>query len=75
MYIAAAYLGYGTKIIFSPTMSLNGENHDQICEKLGVDPSLTAVAVLLVGNPDEAVDAVSGATTRAGLEEKAVIIS
>jgi len=75
MYIAAASLGYGTKIISSPTMSLNGENHDLICEKLGVDPSLTAVAVLLVGNSDETVDAVSGATSRAGLEEKTVIIS
>lgn len=48
MYIAAASLGYGAKIISSPTMTLNGANHDQICEKLGVDPSLTAVAVLLI---------------------------
>ncbi len=74
MYIAAASLGYGAKIISSPTMSLNGENHDQICEKLGVDTSLTAVAVLLVGKADQTVDGVSGATTRSGLDEKTVIV-
>ena len=74
MYIAAASLGYGTKIISSPTMTLNGENHHQICELLGVDSSLTAVAVLLVGKPDETVDGVTGATARAGLEDKTAII-
>lgn len=33
----------------SPTMSLNGANHEALCEKLGVDPSMQAVAVLLIG--------------------------
>ena len=74
MYIAAVSLGYGAKIVSSPTGSLNGGNHDQICEKLGVDPSMKAVAILLIGKPDTAVDGVSGATTRAGLDEKANII-
>ena len=74
MYIAAASLGYGVKVISSPAMSLNGPNHDQICEKLGVKPSMTAVAVVLVGKPDSSVDSVSGATSRAGLEEKTSII-
>ena len=74
MYIAAVSLGYGAKVISSPTMTLNGENHDQICEKLGIDPSLTAVAVLLVGKTDETVDGASGATTRADYDSKAVVI-
>ena len=74
MVIAAASLGYGVKVVSSPTMSLNGENHDQICEKLGVDTSLKAVAVVLVGKPDQTVDGVSGATVRSGLDEKTVII-
>ena len=74
MYIAAASLGYGAKIISSPTRSLNGADHDAICQKLGVDPSLTAVAVLLIGKPAADVDGVSGATTRADLDEKAIII-
>ncbi len=73
MYLAAVSLGYGAKIVSSPTMTLNGTDHDSICEKLGVDPSYTAVAVLLVGKADESVDGVTGASVRAGLEEKTVI--
>ena len=72
MVIAAASLGYGVKIISSPTMTLNGANHDAICEKLGVDPALQAVAVLLIGRPD--TDAVSGASTRDSMEVKTSII-
>ena len=70
MVIAANALGYGTKIISSPTMSLNGENHDALCEKLGVDPSLSAVAVLLIGKTDAEVDGATGATTRNAIDEK-----
>ena len=74
MVIAAASLGYGAKVVSSPTMTLNGADHDAICEKLGVDPALKAVAVLLIGKPDTAVDGASGASTRASLEEKATVI-
>jgi len=75
MYLAAVSLGYGAKIVSSPTMTLNGAEHDQICEKLGVDPSMTAVAVLLVGKPDSSgIDGVTGASTRAGLSEKTSVI-
>ena len=70
MVIAAAALGYGTKIVSSPTRSLNGENHDAICEKLGVDPSMEAVAVLLIGKKADDTDATTGATTREPLESK-----
>ena len=62
MVIAATALGYGTKIVSSPTMTLNGTNHDALCEKLGVDKSYTAVAVLLIGVP--AVDATTSASVR-----------
>ncbi len=64
MVIAASSLGYGVKIVSSPTMTLNGANHDALCEKLGVDPSMQAVAVLLIGHPDQSTDATTGATTR-----------
>lgn len=74
MYIAAASLGYGVKIISSPTGTLNGTNHDAICEKLGVDSSMEAVAVLQLGYPDTSSDAVSGASVRESLETKTVII-
>lgn len=71
MVIAASALGYGVKIVSSPTMTLNGANHDAICEKLGVDKSMQAVAVLLIGVPD--TDAVSSASTRDTLETKTSI--
>ncbi len=74
MYIAAASLGYGVKIVASPTMILNGTDHDQICEKLGVDTNLSAIAVLLIGKPDDTVDGISGATERSGINEKATLI-
>ena len=74
MVIAASSLGYGMKIVSSPTRTLNGENHDALCEKLGVDPSMQAVAVLLIGKADSSVDATSGATTRESLETKTRII-
>ena len=75
MVIAASSLGYGVKIVSSPTMSLNGENHDALCEKLGVDPSMQAVAVLLIGKADTGTDATSGATTRDAYETKTSIIN
>ena len=74
MVIAASSLGYGVKIVSSPTMSLNGEKHDALCEKLGVDPSMQAVAVLLIGKADSGTDATSGATTREAFDAKTSII-
>ena len=74
MVVAAASLGYGVKIVSSPTSALNGPNHDAICEKLGVDTSMQAVAVLLIGRQADTIDAVSGATTRDSLESKTTII-
>jgi len=70
MVVAADALGISTKIISSPTSSLNGENHETFCQLLGVEPAMKAVAVVLVGYADETVEASSGATTRAVLEEK-----
>ena len=74
MVIAASSLGYGVKIVSSPTMSLNGANHDENCAKLGVDTSLQAVAVLLIGTPADSADAVSSASVRDSLESKSVIL-
>lgn len=70
MFIAAKALGCGAKIVSSPTMQLNGDNHDALCEKLGVDKSYTAVAVLLIGHEDESVDGTSGASVRSAIDEK-----
>ena len=70
MFLAANALDYGAKIVSSPTMALNGDDHDVLCEKLGVDPSLKAVAVLLLGKADGGVDGATGATERSALAEK-----
>ena len=70
MVIAASSLGYGTKIVSSPTMMLNGENHDALCEKLGVDKAYTAVAVLLIGYPEVQTDSTTSASVRNTVEEK-----
>lgn len=70
MVIAANALGYGTKIVSSPTIALNGDSHDAFCQMLGVDTSMNAVAVLLIGTPDAQVDGVTGASTRAALSDK-----
>lgn len=70
MVIAAASLGYGTKIVSSPTMTLNGANHDALCEKLGVDKAYTAVAVLLIGQPEVQPDSTTSASVRNAVEEK-----
>lgn len=74
MVLAASALGYGVKIVSSPTRTLNGENHDALCEKLGVDPSMQAVAVLLIGKADSRVDTISSASVREPLENKTSII-
>ena len=74
MVIAASSLGYSVKIVSSPTMTLNGTSHDALCEKLGVDTSMQAVAVLLIGKADTSVDATSGATTREAFDAKAKIL-
>lgn len=70
MVIAANALGYGTKIVSSPTMALNGDNHDALCEKLGVDASYQAVAVLLLGKTAEDADGATGASVRSVIADK-----
>lgn len=72
MVLAANALGYGAKIVSAPTMTLNGENHDAICEQLGIDTSLQAVAVVLIGTPD--ADTVSTASVRKTIEEKVTYV-
>lgn len=65
MAIEAALLGYGTKIISSPTMVLNGTDKAKYQKLLGIPTDMSVKAVLLVGKYDENnLDAVSGATTR-----------
>lgn len=65
---AAQLLGYGTKIVTSPTMALNGSNQDTYRELLGIPDGYSAAAILLIGHEDtsvdESVDGYTGATNR-----------
>ena len=72
MSVTAQLLGYGSKIISSPTMALNGTNQETYKELLGIPAEYAAVAVLLVGyedtSVDETVDGYTGATERNPLD-------
>ena len=71
MSATAQLLGYGTKIISSPTIALNGSNQDEFKELLNIPDDQKAVAVLLIGCVDTAdqPDAVTGATERNSLDD------
>lgn len=73
MSVAAQLMGYGTKIISSPTMALNGEKQGEYRELLGIPEEYSAVAVLLVGyedtSVDETADGYTAATTRNSFDE------
>ena len=73
MSVAAQLMGYGTKIISSPTMALNGEKQEEYRALLGIPSEYSAVAVLLVGyedtSVDETVDGYTAATTRNSFDE------
>lgn len=56
MSAAAQLLEYGTKIISSPTMVLNGENSSEYVDLLGIPDGYSVVAVLLIGHEDTTVD-------------------
>ena len=65
MAVEANLLGYGAKIISSPTIALNGENKEHFKKILGIPSDMNAKAVLLIGKYDQKnLDAVTGATTR-----------
>ncbi len=56
MSAEAQLLGYGTKILSSTTIALNGERKAEFDEILGVPDGYSAVAVLLVGKEDTSID-------------------
>ena len=73
MSAAAQLLGYGSKIISSPTMALNGGKQAEYRELLGIPEEHSAAAILLIGREDTSVDTAAdgytGATTRDPLED------
>lgn len=73
MSVAAQLLGYGSKIISSPTMALNGERQGEYKELLGIPEDMAAAAVLLIGHADtsvdESIDGYTGATARNPMDD------
>ncbi|MCD8225472.1 MAG: nitroreductase family protein [Clostridiales bacterium] len=79
MSVAALALGYGTKIISSPTIALNGDKQDAYREQLGIPADMEAVAVLLVGTKADTsslgTDAITGPTTRNSFDSTVTYIN
>lgn len=79
MSVTAQLLEYGTKIMASPTSTLNGEKQAEYRKLLGIPEDYSAVAVLLIGKEDtsidESVDGYTGATTRNPLDEMVTYIN
>lgn len=72
MSAEAQLLGYGTKIISSPKMTLNQDSYKEL---LGIPEDMSVVCVLLVGNTDTAeYDVLSGATTRNAVDETVTFV-
>ncbi len=73
MNAAALALGYGTKIVSSPTSVLNGERQDYYRELLGIPEDMETVGMLLVGKAldtsDLDPDSITGATDRNPYDE------
>lgn len=74
MSVAALSFGYGTKIISSPSIALNGEKKADFDKLLQIPEGYSNVAVLLIGHKDESVDAITGASIRSTMEEKVKFI-
>lgn len=70
MSITAQYLGYGTKFLAHPNIVLNGENKEYYKEVFDIPENHTAVAILLIGVPENSADAVSSASVREPFDEK-----
>ena len=73
MSVTAQLLGYGTKIISSPTMALNGGKQAEYRELLGIPENQAAAAILLIGKEDTSIDPTAdgytGATARNPLDD------
>jgi len=70
MSVAALSLGYGTRIVSSPSIVLNGEKKADFDKLLQVPEGYSNVAVLLIGHNDESADVTTSASTRSTMDEK-----
>ena len=79
MSATAQLLGYGSRIVTSPTMALNGANQDAYRQLLGIPEDCSAAAILLIGaedtSIDESTDGYTGATARNPMDELVTYIT
>ena len=79
MAAEAQLLGYGTKILASPTIALNGEKQEEYRQLLSIPEGQSVVAVLLVGTEDTSVSANSAGVTappeRSPYEEMVTVLA
>ena len=77
MSAEAQLLGYGTKILTSTAMALNGEKQAEFKEKFGTPEDHKFVAVMIVGkaaSEEDVPDVKASATTRNAFDEVITII-
>ncbi len=77
MSAEALLLGYGTKILTSPTIALNGENSAEYAELLQIPENQKVAAVLLVGKAEsekDNPDVISSATSRNPIDDVTLVI-
>ena len=60
----ANVMGYGTKIISSPTIALNGDKKEEYKKLLEIPEDQSAAVILLIGHAKDSPDSASGATER-----------
>ena len=79
MAAEAQLLGYGTKILTSPTMVLNGQERETYRELLDIPDDQAAAAVLLIGKEDtslsEETDGVTGPSVRSAYEDMVTLLT
>ena len=79
MAAEAQLLGYGTKILTSPTMVLNGQERETYRELLDIPDDQAAAAVLLIGREDtslsEETDGVTGPSVRSAYEDMVTLLT
>ena len=65
MTVESVLLGYGTKIISSPTMVLNGKDKTEYDKLLGIPSGMSVKGIILIGKYEQAKsDAISAASSR-----------
>ncbi len=69
MCFAANSLGYGTKILGSPAIAINGDKKEEYKELLGIPEDMEFVDAVIVGVADESVEGYTGATERNAFDD------